>query len=332
LLEYLAAYKSVKAFCERDVDHCAEWMSKNVFPAERLRNLLHSTTSSHEVADLKRETEAFKNKLLTRISDDLHNGEQAFKLMLSNDYAFVGKLRASELGERYETLALDHDAIRNEFVSFFDEALARISDFHTDLRDHEDAERQRLANNLVIKELEVENLRGERAQKALEAQQHEREANAVRTRAEQAEKNALEIKKRAEKILKLEVEKQRTEAETITAKRLADEKEIEKAQKKLEAQRAEAARNEQDRLRDLEARERPQREEAERLKAEQEREDAVRAAQERHEVELAKVELLKIKEQRVAAEAARDAAALAKAQESDQFASILKSLRVDNDG
>lgn len=51
--------------------------------------------------------------------------------------------------------------------------------------------------------------------------------------------------------------------------------------------------------------------------------------QREHEERMAKIELLKLEEQRKAAESARDAAALARAQESEQFAAILKSLRKD---
>lgn len=54
-------------------------------------------------------------------------------------------------------------------------------------------------------------------------------------------------------------------------------------------------------------------------------------AQRDHEEKLAKIELMKFKEQRLAAEAARDAAALAKAQESEQLAAILKSLKGGDD-
>ena len=61
------------------------------------------------------------------------------------------------------------------------------------------------------------------------------------------------------------------------------------------------------------------------------RDHEAREAQEQreHEMKLAKIELMKLEEQRKAAEAARDAAALAKAQESEQFATILKSLKDD---
>jgi len=52
-------------------------------------------------------------------------------------------------------------------------------------------------------------------------------------------------------------------------------------------------------------------------------------AQREHERRLALIELEKLKEQRLAAEAARDAAALAKAQNNEQFAAILKSLKDD---
>jgi hypothetical protein len=54
-------------------------------------------------------------------------------------------------------------------------------------------------------------------------------------------------------------------------------------------------------------------------------------AQRDHEREMAKFELMKLKEQRLAHQAARDAAALAKAQENDQFAAILKSLKGDDE-
>lgn len=65
--------------------------------------------------------------------------------------------------------------------------------------------------------------------------------------------------------------------------------------------------------------------------AQAKRDHEAREAQEQrqHEMQLAKIELMKLEEQRKAAEAARDAAALAKAQESEQFAAILKSLKDD---
>lgn len=72
-------------------------------------------------------------------------------------------------------------------------------------------------------------------------------------------------------------------------------------------------------------------EEQQHLEAQKQRDhEATEAQRQRdHEAKMAMIELEKIREQRRAAEAARDAAALAKAQESEQFAAILKSLKDD---
>lgn len=336
-LDYLYSYKTVEALCEREGDANADWMCRNLFPAERLRQKLCSFAFSHEVSDFKREVEAAKNRLIFQVTDDLDAAERAFKLIQSSGYGFIGKDDAKRLVEQYNT-NLDRDRICQNLAEFFDEATTRISHYIKNLHDYETAERKRVDNELRLKELEAEEQRSKRKQQEFEKhkeqqflEQKEREAQAVRARAEQAEKNALEIKKRAENILRLDIEKQEKEAKAAKERQLANQKEIEKTQKNLEAQQAKEERDERNRLRRLEEQERPKREEGERLKAEQDREDAIREAQEQHEMKLAKMELLKIKEQRLAAEAARDAAALAKAQESEQFAAILKSLKGDAD-